>query len=171
MISELLLPVLDQTGGEFLVAKWLKSEGNAVRNGEPLCEVETGKANVEIEANATGILRQVLIPAGTSIPALTVLALIGAANDPLPTIDPFYRVSRGTRGGGQVMAAPPIDPLPAPPLNTQHSVLGAQHSPPVSPRARKLATEYGIDLSTVIGSGPGGRIIEDDVMRAIEAGG
>jgi pyruvate dehydrogenase E2 component (dihydrolipoamide acetyltransferase) len=176
MITEVILPVLDQTGGEFIVARWLKREGDTVRAGDILCEVETGKANVEIEAKASGVLRQVLIHEGQAVPALTVLALIGDPSDPLPNIDPFYRVTPGTRdrGQGRGNGEPEIENR-GQEVGQQDLLDPAPHvsrlMPHASPRARKLASQYGIDLSTVVGSGPDGRIIEDDVLRVIEAGG
>ncbi len=163
MITEVIIPVMDQTGGEFTLAKWLKREGDAVRVGDVLCEIETSKASVEIPAEVNGVLRQILVLAGTAIPSLTVIALIADASEPLPTIDPFYRVK------------PPPPPTPPP----SRILSGAERSRRttsersrveviVSPRARKLAAEHDIDLSTLTGTGPGGRIVEEDVRRAIQ---
>ena len=61
MITEVLIPVMDQTGGDFLLAKWLKREGDTVEVGDVLCEVETNKASVELSAEAAGVLRKVLV--------------------------------------------------------------------------------------------------------------
>src|SRR5437867_1826011 len=93
MISELSVPVMDQAGGYVTLLRWLKREGEVVQAGEALCELETSKANVELTAEMSGVLRRILIAEGTAIPARTVLALIGVANDPLPEIDPYYRVA------------------------------------------------------------------------------
>src|SRR5262245_25194372 len=92
MISGLSVPVLDQAGGDVTLLRWLKREGEAVLAGEALCGLETSKANVELTAESSGVLRRILIGEGTAVPARTVLALIGAVDDPLPEIDPFYRV-------------------------------------------------------------------------------
>jgi pyruvate dehydrogenase E2 component (dihydrolipoamide acetyltransferase) len=159
LITEVMIPVMDQTGGDFLLAKWLKHEGDAVAVGDALCEVETNKANVEIAAEATGVLRRVLVGEGAALPSLTVIALIGSAGDPLPDVDPYYRVQR----------AGPSPRAPAPELPAREpAVVTRRGDIAVSPRARRLAAEHQLDLSKLSGSGPDGRIVEDDVRRALK---
>jgi pyruvate/2-oxoglutarate dehydrogenase complex dihydrolipoamide acyltransferase (E2) component len=159
MISELSVPVMDQAGGDVTLLRWLKREGEAVQVGEALCEVETSKANVEITAETSGVLRRILIAEGTAIPARTVMALLGAANDPLPEIDPYYRVA-GTASQSALAATAKPDMLVGE-RGRQRAGITA------SPRAKKLAADHGIDLAKVSGSGPGGRIVEEDVQRLI----
>src|SRR5438270_13661231 len=98
MVSEVVIPVIDQAGGELVLSKWLKREGERVRAGDVLCEVETSKASVEIPADVDGVLARVLIAEGTSIPSLTVIALIAEAGEALPEVDPYYRVT-GRKAG------------------------------------------------------------------------
>ena len=160
MITEVVIPVMDQTGGDFLLAKWLKHEGDAVALGDALCEVETNKANVEITAEAAGVLRKVLVSEGAALPSLTVIALIGGAGEPLPDVDPYYRVQR--RGSSQ------SSPAPAVPARSDPVVVKRRDAVTASPRARRLAAEHQVDLSTLTGSGPDGRIVEDDVRRALK---
>ena len=160
MITEVVIPVMDQTGGDFLLAKWLKHEGDVVEAGDALCEVETNKANVEITAEAAGVLRKVLVSAGAALPSLTVIALIGSAGEPLPDVDPYYRVQRA--GPSPQAPAPELPALSEPAVVTRRGDIAA------SPRARRLAAEHQIDLSTLSGSGPDGRIVEDDVRRALK---
>jgi pyruvate dehydrogenase E2 component (dihydrolipoamide acetyltransferase) len=161
VISEVVIPVMDQTGGDFLLAKWLRREGEAVAIGDVLCEIETSKANVEIAAETAGVLRKVLVGEGAAVPSLTVIALIGGARDLLPDVDPYYRVQRGG----------PAQRAPAP------AAVLARKDPPaaqrpgeiaVSPRAKRLAAEQHVDLSTLTGSGPDGRIVEADVRRVMK---
>ena len=159
MITEVLIPVMDQTGGDFLLAKWLKHEGDAVEAGDALCEVETNKANVEITAEAAGVLRKLLVSEGAALPSLTVIALIGGAGEPLPAVDPYYRVQR--RSPSQSSPVPVVPARSDPPAVKRSDEITA------SPRARRLAAEHLVDLSTLTGSGPGGRIVEDDVRRAL----
>ena len=156
---------MDQTGGDFVLAKWLKHEGDAVQIGDALCEVETNKANVEITAEAAGVLRKVLVSEGTALPSLTVIALIGAPGDAVPAVDPYYRVQQ--RGANPSAATAPARAA----LPVTHSELPATRRAgevTASPRARRLAAEHQLDLSTLAGSGPDGRIVEDDVRRALK---
>ena len=172
MISELSVPVMDQAGGDVTLLLWLKREGDAVQAGEALCELETSKANVELTAETSGVLRRILIAEGTAIPARTVLALIGAANDLLPEIDPYYRVVGTASQSALAVTSEGAAAQSVPGATAGPSELvgerGRQREGIVaSPRAKKLAAEHGIDLATVSGSGPGGRSVEEDVQRLI----
>jgi pyruvate dehydrogenase E2 component (dihydrolipoamide acetyltransferase) len=170
MITEVIIPVMDQAGGEFKLVKWLKREGEAVANGEGLCEIETSKANVEISANVNGVLRKILIPEGTDIPSLTVVALIGDASDSeaVPTIDPYYRVPPELKSKQPQRVF--VQMMDANLTPTANYAASPQRRGEVvaSPRAKKLAAEHDVDLSTIVGTGPDGRIVEDDVRHAIE---
>ncbi|MBX3061403.1 MAG: 2-oxo acid dehydrogenase subunit E2 [Anaerolineae bacterium] len=162
MLKEIVIPVLDQTTEEVTLVSWLVSEGEQVRQGQTICEIETDKANAEIEATAAGILRKQLIAAGTPIPPLTVVALVGGADEPIPEIDPFYRTPRAAPVSVPAMAASVVVEQPSASENGADRVA-------ISPRARRLAQEHSIDPATLRGSGPNGRIIEEDVEAAIQA--
>jgi len=155
MASEIVIPVLDQTTSEARLLGWLKREGDPVRRGEVLCEIETEKATVEIEAPAAGILRRIFIEPGATVPPLTVVGLVGGADEDLPEVDPFYRTQPA-----------PTAPAPQPAASAPAS---APRKLAVSPRARRLADEHNLNLATVTGTGPGGRIQEEDVRQALEA--
>ncbi len=161
MVVEVVIPMLEQTGGDITLTAWLKQEGDQVHVGEPICEVETAKAIVEIEASSSGVLRKQLITVGTPVPALTVVALIAEASEPLPEVDPFYRLKPGgpPAPGPAVSAAVPTAEAAAP--RPAHALLA-------SPRAKRLAAEHGVDLTLIRGTGPKGDIVESDVRRAIE---
>ena len=161
MVVEVVIPMLEQTGGDITLTAWLKQEGDQVHVGEPICEVETAKATVEIEASSSGVLRKQLITVGTLVPALTVVALIAEAGEPLPEVDPFYRLKPvgPPAPGPAVSAAVPTAEAAAP--RPAHALLA-------SPRAKRLAAEHGIDLTLIRGTGPKGDIVESDVRRAIE---
>ena len=157
MVVEVVIPMLEQTGGDITLTAWLKQEGDQVHVGEPICEVETAKAIVEIEASSSGVLRKQLITVGTPVPALTVVALIAEASEPLPEVDPFYRLK------------PVGPPAPGPAAPTAEAVaLRPAHAVLASPRAKRLAAEHGVDLTLIRGTGPKGDIVESDVRRAIE---
>ena len=158
---EAVIPKLDETTEVATVERWLVQEGDRVEQGQPICEVETDKALVQVEAPAAGTLRRQLIAAGTEVPPLTIVALVGNPSEPLPAVDPFAR----TAGGSQSAA-----PAGAPAATTAAAQSSAPASgrPVASPRARRLAEELGVDLGTVTGTGPGGKITDRDVQRAAE---
>ncbi len=161
MISEVILPVMDQSGGELTLAKWLKREGDVVRAGDVLCEVETSKASVDIPAAVDGVLRRIFVPEGTAVASLTVIAVIADAAEPLPAIDPFYRVKASAPARSLSPDRETFIPAAGDKPASRGQVIA-------SPRARKLAAEHGIDLFTLAGTGPGGRVVEEDVRRAME---
>ena len=154
MITEVVVPVMDQTTESVLLTRWLKQEGEVVAAGDAICEIETEKATVEIETGAAGVLRQQLVVAGTQIAPRTVVAYVGQIDDPIPTQE---------RDRHETM------PLHA---EREAAVQQNQSQQPreirISPRARRLAEENGIDLTGIEGSGPDGRIIEDDIKAATQ---
>ena len=162
MISELAIPVMDQTTESVVLVSWRMQEGDPVRQGEAVCDIETDKATVEIPAPASGRLRKILVPAGTQVPPRTVVALIGDGQEPLPDIDPYYRTSPPAGHQLPTPSAPS-----APPSAPAAAERPAGQKPAISPRARRLADENGLDPAGVRGTGPGGRILEEDVQRAI----
>ena len=153
---EAVIPKLDETTQVATVERWLVQEGERVEQGQAICEVETDKALVQVEAPAAGTLRRQLIPAGTEVPPLTIVALVGDPAEPIPEVDPFAR----TAGGSQAAAAPAGTPAAAP------ATTPSSAGPVASPRARRLAEELGVDLGTVTGTGPGRKITDRDVQRA-----
>ena len=163
MVSEISLPVTDQTTVSVNLTHWLKREGDRVAEGEAVCEVETDKATVEIPAPAAGVLRKILVPAGTEVPPKTVVGLVGDPGDALPEIDPFYKVDKVAPAAPKAPEMP--KPVPSAPATPAPRAAGQKII--VSPRARRLADERGVDLATITGSGPGGRILEEDVEAAL----
>lgn len=137
MARPVRMPPLGETSGELRIVQWLKLVGSAVEQGEPLLEVETDKATLEVEAAVSGTLLAVLHGAGETVAVGEVLAFVGAPGEEIPAVESS-------------------DERPA----------AKQQAVPV---ARKLAQEHGIDLTSVHGSGPGGRIEIDDVLALIEA--
>ena len=156
---EAVIPKLDETTEVATVERWLVQEGEQVEQGQPICEVETDKALVQVEAPAAGTLRRQLIAAGTEVPPLTIVALVGDPSEPLPAVDPFARTA-GSQSSAPTAGTPAAAPSAAP------SAGSASGRPVASPRARRLAEELGVDLGTVTGTGPGGKITDRDVQRA-----
>ena len=151
MISEVVMPQMGADMQEGTILRWLKREGDAVQRGEIIAEIETDKANVEIEAYESGILRRILLPEGTTVPVGQVIAVIAAPEDDISQ----YEAAAGVARPEPVAAVPE---RPAPPAEA-----GRVHA---SPAARRLAEELGVDLSRVQGTGPDGRILRRDIEEA-----
>jgi pyruvate dehydrogenase E2 component (dihydrolipoamide acetyltransferase) len=160
MAHEIVLPQWGMEMQDATIVKWLKQEGDSVREGEPLVELETAKIETEMESTASGVLAHILVPEGATIPIRTVLAIVAAPGEQVP---------RPAGAAPSVTAAPVTAPGLPSPVAAAPLRLAAQGAPQVVPAARRLAQERGIDLSQVQGTGPGGRILLEDVQRALEA--
>jgi len=163
MLNEVIIPVMDETTETVLLSRWLKQEGDAVQKGEVICEIETEKASVEIEASADGALRKIFIEAGTQIPPRTVVALVGAVSEPIPDLDPYYQTPKKRAAESSTSSSTTTSSSTIPATTT----VAPSKEVRISPRARRLAEDNGIDLAMVNGSGPEGRIVEDDIKAAI----
>jgi pyruvate dehydrogenase E2 component (dihydrolipoamide acetyltransferase) len=181
------MPKMGDTMEEGKILRWIKHEGDAVKKGESLAEVETDKVNIEIEAFASGVLRKILVPEGDSAPIGSGIALIGAPDEPLP---------EGLAGGAQEgangkTAAPPAANTSPGPVGTRFIASAPTASAPtvsteedainrvptgntqaagrifISPLARRFAEERSIDYTRIHGTGPNGRIIKLDVEAAL----
>ena len=158
------------------ILRWLKKEGDPVKKGEPLAEVETDKVNIEIEAFASGILRKIVVPEGSSALIGAEIALIGTSDEPLPT-------SNGSVNGG---GSPKVLTALVQPVSTQQSgkesatsgkatvvvptpaISAGQGSRVfISPLARRLAEEHQVNYATLQGTGPNGRIIRMDIEAVL----
>ena len=198
MAQILDMPQLSDTMKIGVLQKWRKNEGDAIKPGEVLAEVETDKAVMDFEAYDPGVLLKQLITNGSSVPVGTPIAIIGKAGEDIGALVEQAK-SRATGGAkpaaaaakpepAKPAAAPAPAPAPAPkaprppaaPVNGQAARPAAPPAPRAavpaatkvlaSPLARKLATDLGVDLRTVQGTGPGGRIVERDVKAIAEGG-
>ncbi|MBI3118194.1 MAG: 2-oxo acid dehydrogenase subunit E2 [Candidatus Hydrogenedentes bacterium] len=162
------LPRLGQSVEEAQIVEWLKKEGETVQAGEPLLTVQTDKAEIEVEAPASGIVRKILMGPGADVPVLSVIAYIGSADEALPE-------SGAVREGAQSAAAHEADvpaqagaPAATEPARAYARPPGeAAEEVKISPRARKLSAEHHVDATHLLGSGAGGRIIEEDVRTYV----
>jgi pyruvate dehydrogenase E2 component (dihydrolipoamide acetyltransferase) len=162
MPTIVVLPKMGMTMTEGTLAQWLVLDGASVEKGQPIFRMLTEKINTEVEAEASGVLRH-LVPEDTTVPAGAVVGCILAQGEELPP----------ELAGLAARAAAPAAAAPVP------AASGALRGGPpareagefvrASPLARRLAEEAGIDLSQVEGTGPGGRILQEDVERAIAA--
>lgn len=136
------LPVIGETVTEGIVERWLKRPGETVRKFEPLVEINTDKVNVELPSPFSGVLVEILAPEGATVPVGGPLALIELAEgEELARAEPL---------------APPEPSAPPAPQGPRRA----------TPRVRRLAEELGVDIGLVAGTGPGGRITEEDVRQA-----
>jgi len=175
MATQVLMPQLGESVVEGTVSKWLKREGDAINEYDPILEVNTDKVDTEIPAPATGALLKIYVPEGTTVKAGTLLAVIGQPGEALP------EGGNGQAGGHAPAGAIEVEsPFIAPfrPRAAEAAGKGAQTSAPASARKRdlgfispvvaKLADEHKLDLQLVTGTGSGGRITKKDVLAYLE---
>lgn len=163
MATTVVMEALSPTMEEGRLVKWSKKEGDKVKAGDTLAEVETDKAVMELVARADGSLIKVVVQEGQTVPVGNVVAYIGAVGERVDG------AGSGKREAGSV--APAAAPAPAPkPMDPPPAARPPTPPPPTeadrikaSPLARKMAQESGIDLRSVTGSGPGGRVVKKDV--------
>jgi pyruvate dehydrogenase E2 component (dihydrolipoamide acetyltransferase) len=166
MPTIIVLPKMGMTMTEGTLAQWLAPDGARVEKGTPIFQMLTEKINAEVEAEASGVLRH-LVPEDATVPAGAVVGCILAQGEELPQ----ELVEAAAAAARAPAVAVPAAPAPA----ASGAGRGAPPARPAgefvraSPLARRLAEEAGIDLSQVEGTGPGGRILQEDVERAIAA--
>jgi pyruvate dehydrogenase E2 component (dihydrolipoamide acetyltransferase) len=154
------MPALGMAQETGKLVRWLKREGEQVAKGEPLMEVETDKAAVEIEAPATGILSSVTAAEGDDIAVGQAMAVILAAGESVADLEP-----RSSAAAAPAAGAAPVPTLPGGGKDKADSRAVSTGRAAASPKARRLAAERGVDLSKVSGTGPGGAIVEEDVLQ------
>jgi pyruvate dehydrogenase E2 component (dihydrolipoamide acetyltransferase) len=183
-VTKVILAKLSPTMEEGTIVKWSKNEGDAVKPGDVLAEIETDKANMEMEALGGGVLRKILVPAGGKAPVGALIGVIADAKDDIAKV-------LASAGPAPAAAAPPPAPAkpaePAPAAAPAPAPPAPQAAPPApapappspaaevpaapaeggrvkaSPLARSMAAERNIPLGSIPGSGPGGRIIKRDI--------
>src|SRR6266704_714906 len=160
MISRVVLAQLSPTMEEGTIVKWSKKEGDAVKVGDVLAEIETDKANMEMEALAPGVLRKILVPAGGKAP---VGALIGVVADPKEDISGVLAQSPAAGAPVVAPAAAPAVPAPAASAAAPLAAPPGDGRVKASPLARTMAERQNIPLAEVPGTGPGGRIVKRDI--------
>lgn len=162
MASEILMPRQGQSVESCIIIEWKKQEGDPISEGDILCEVETDKATFEVESTATGELLAILHEADADVEVLKPIAIIGENGEDISawkcsSIQPAQELNENT--------PPAITQSQSPQTSTTtHPSNAAEFIS--SPRARTTATQRGIDITTLTGSGPHGRIIEQDVLAA-----
>jgi pyruvate dehydrogenase E2 component (dihydrolipoamide acetyltransferase) len=178
--TKIVMEALSPTMEEGRLVAWKKHEGDAVKNGETLAEVETDKAVMELVAREDGVLRKIVQGEGATVPVGGLVAVVGTADEDIASLlgGPATAAPRPVAGGGRSAGAPPPPAVakapvaapaaPAPAPTTTHNPPPANVPSRVrsSPLARKLAAARGLDLRLVAGSGPAGRVVKRDVEAA-----
>jgi pyruvate dehydrogenase E2 component (dihydrolipoamide acetyltransferase) len=157
MAFSVVMPALEMAQETGKLVAWRKTEGERVTKGEPLLEIETDKAVLEVESPADGILAGVKAQAGDVVPVGNIIAWIVRPGEAPPSevvlsVTPAHSATELTH------TAAPAMPAPAAGLSAQ-----------ISPKARRLAKEHGVDIASLRGSGPGGEILTSDVLAAAES--
>ena len=185
MAQAVIFPKLGQTMEEGAIVKWLKKEGDAVAKGDILFEIETDKANLEVESFFEGVLLKIYVREGVTVPVNTVVGFVGASGEKVPDQPPAAEAAPAPAPAAEAAAAPaapvaPVAPVatpapvpqasaPAKPVALPAPVPAAAKRLVISPRARALAQAACIDPSRLKGTGPNGRIVEKDVRALMSA--
>ncbi|GAC1431447.1 MAG: dihydrolipoamide acetyltransferase family protein [Ktedonobacteraceae bacterium] len=168
-MSEITMPRLSDTMEEGTIGRWLKKPGDEVKKGDILAEIETDKATMDLEAYEAGTLQRLLVQEGETVPIGQAVALIGSGalvQSPVQTTPTATRASTDEAGTTSV----PTENTSKAETSTQSKSpgFGVNGGVKASPLARRIAEEHSIDLNQVKGTGPGGRIVRDDIEDALE---
>ena len=181
MAVDVIMPQMGESIFEGTITKWLKKPGDKIERDEPLFEISTDKVDAEIPAPAAGVLKEIKVTEGQTVPIQTVVAVIDAAGAtaalPVPAAAPKPEAAKPAVGAPattkaeppQPAAPPPPKPTPGPPASAAPQRAGGNGDKiRSSPLVRRIARENNIDLSQVSGTGVGGRISKRDIMAAVE---
>ena len=161
MATEIKMPQLGLTMEEGTVERWLKSVGDEIKAGEPILEITTDKLTNEVEAETDGVLLKIVADEGSDVPVQGILGYIG---------QPGENIDAAGASEVKVPAAAPAAEAPKPEASIiTPAVTETGKKVRISPLARKIAMQKGIDYTVLKGTGPGGRIIKRDVLAAESA--
>ena len=170
MAVEILMPALSPTMEKGNLAKWLKKEGDRIKSGDILAEIETDKATMEVEAVDEGILAKIVVPGGTQDVAVNqVIALIASDGEDVSKVA-LGSASPPSPPKASIAIPPSVSVAPAPMVSAAAAPVSSGAKLFASPLAKRMAKEAGLDLSSIVGSGPHGRIVERDVKAALTGG-
>ncbi|MCB0214324.1 MAG: 2-oxo acid dehydrogenase subunit E2, partial [Anaerolineae bacterium] len=165
MATAVIMPRQGNSVESCLIAAWKKTKGDTVAAGDIICEIETDKAMMEVEAPASGTLLDLFFQVGEEVPVLTTIAVIGQPEEDSASFRP-----NGNNGQPESPAVSSSQTHhPTPPAAEAPVTADVPRRVKISPRARRMADNEGIDLAAVQGSGPGGRVMERDVQAMLDA--
>lgn len=167
-MTDIQMPRLSDTMEEGVIANWHKQVGDKVARGEVVAEIETDKALMELEAYDDGVLEKILVEAGTTVPIGEPIAVLGDGSGSAAEAAPAPATAAPAAAAPAAEEAPEAPAPAAAPVETAARAEPGS-KPKASPLAKAVAKEKGVDLGTVQGSGPGGRIIRADIDAAASA--
>jgi len=170
MAVDVIMPQMGESIFEGTITKWLKKPGDKIERDEPLFEISTDKVDAEIPAPAAGVLKEIKVSEGQTVPVQTVVAVIdaaGASAAAAPSAAPSPAKGETPKAPAQPPAATPAAAVPA----AQRTAAGGNgQKVRSSPLVRRIAREHKIDLTQVPGTGAGGRVSKRDILAAVEGG-
>ncbi|MCB0118073.1 MAG: 2-oxo acid dehydrogenase subunit E2, partial [Anaerolineales bacterium] len=164
MAETINMPKLGFDMAEGVLVRWVKQVGENINKGDVLAEIETDKATVEVESPASGVVLQLIVDQGTSVPVNAPIAIVGEAGEKVDA------PAAAPKPEAKAEEKPAAQTAPTPAATTQASTPAASGPVKASPLARKVAKDNGVDLATVQGTGPGGRVVRKDVEAALTSG-
>ena len=184
MATEVVMPQMGESIAEGTIVRWIKKVGDAIDRDEPLFEISTDKVDAEIPSPGAGVLLEIMVKEGETVPVNSVVALIGAAGEkaaaaPAPAASaPVAAAASQADGSSALPSATPAPASAAPspvaatpavsaPANDLESRLRTKSSPVV----RNIAKEHGIDIAQLNGTGISGRVTKKDILSFVESGG
>jgi pyruvate dehydrogenase E2 component (dihydrolipoamide acetyltransferase) len=184
-MADVPLPQLGETVTEGTITQWFKNVGDTVAEDEPLFEVSTDKVDTEVPSPVSGVLTEIRAEEGDTVDVGTIIAVVGAADGaaaeasaPAPAADPEPPAAappEPVRAPAPAPSAPAAAPAPppaaVPPASTAAPAASVDDNRLLSPVVRRLVNEYGLDSNAIAGTGLGGRITRDDVLKHIDATG
>ncbi len=172
MVKTIIMPRLDIDMEKGSVVEWRKREGELVRAGEVVAVIMSEKVTYEVESPASGVLARILVEPEVEVPIGTPIAILAEEGDRPEDVEAAVQEARRALEAAlkapaapAVVAAPEVPARPAPAVEARPSVPERIR---ITPAARKLAEQYGLDITKIRGTGPGGRITKQDVLRALE---
>jgi pyruvate dehydrogenase E2 component (dihydrolipoyllysine-residue acetyltransferase) len=186
MAETISMPKLGFDMQEGVLIRWVKNEGENVNKGDVLAEIETDKATVEVESSASGVVRKLLVEAGSVVPVGDPIAVVGSADEkidaaPTKVVEAPAEKKTDEQKGEELKTKPEdgrqkAEEKPAAPAKPEPAPVTQAAAPPqegpikASPLAKKIARDNKVDLSHVQGTGPGGRVVRKDVEAALAGG-
>jgi 2-oxoglutarate dehydrogenase E2 component (dihydrolipoamide succinyltransferase) len=178
MAVDVIMPQMGESIFEGTITKWLKKPGDRIERDEPLFEISTDKVDAEIPSPSAGVLKEIKVTEGQTVPIQTVVAVIDAAGAGADAAPASAAAASPAPAAQEKAAAPKTAAAPAPPAPVAASapppapaVRGNGQKVRSSPLVRKIAKENNMDLASMEGSGAGGRISKKDILAAVESGG
>jgi len=172
MAVDVVMPQMGESIFEGTITKWLKKPGDKVERDEPLFEISTDKVDAEIPSPSAGVLKEIKIAEGQTVPIQTIVAVIdgagsAAASAPAPASAPAKAAPAPIPAAAKPAAPAPAAPVSAPAAPAAAAASGSTERIHSSPLVRRLAKEHGVDLSAMEGTGAGGRITKEDIEAVI----